>query len=61
MRKGRIGREAPSSKTLVSHLLSQFSYVTVLTQQSRLSDNMKLISDPRKEKNICRTNDVILN
>ena len=32
MHKGRIGREAPSSKTLVSHLLPQFSYVTVLNQ-----------------------------
>ena len=61
MHKGRIGKEAPSSKTLVSHLLSQFSYVTVVTQQSRLYDNMKLISDPPKEKNICLTNNAILN
>ena len=32
MHKGRIPREAPSSKTLVSRLLPQFSYVTVLNQ-----------------------------
>lgn len=32
MHKGRIRREAPSSKTLVSRLLPQFSYVTMLNQ-----------------------------